>query len=161
MFRKIPYQIDDYLMSSIQICKNSAWNNDYNLHQQSIKNVIKILIDFLDEFLFFLSSIIECKQFYSQFQLQKMVDIAECIHQLRLTLISNTDKPILNIPSIALILHEFASCIYCLGKEQQQQIGTIINHPHTTMFTQLLDRLGKAIKSCIDCINMNSNLQVG
>jgi len=168
MFEMTTCQIDDHLMSSIQICNNSAWNNNHNFQQQSIQDIIKILIDFLGEFLLFLSSIIACKQYYSQLQLQKMVDIAERIHQLRLTLLiqinntneSITNSSIINITSISLILHELASCIDCLSKEQQQ-IGTIIEHPHTTMFTQLLDRLEKVIQSCMDCVNMNSNPQVG
>jgi hypothetical protein len=152
-----------------KVCNNSAWNNDHNFYQQSIQDVIKILIDFLGEFLLFLlKSIIECKQFYSQFQQQKLIDIAERIHQLRLTLLiqinntnqSKTNSPILNIPSISQILHELASCIHCLDKEQQQ-IGTIIEHPQTIMLTQLLDRLEKILRSCMDCVNIHRNPQVG
>jgi hypothetical protein len=168
MFANTPYQIDGHLMSSTQICNNSAWDNDHNFYQQSIQDIIKILIDFLGEFLLFLSSIIECKQFYSQFQQQKMVDVAERIHQLRLTLliqINNTNETItnssiLNISSISQILHELASCIHSLGKEQPE-IGTIIEHPQIIMFTQLLDRLEKILKSCMDCFSMHSNPQVG
>jgi len=168
MFAKTSYQMDDHLMSSTQIYNNSAWNNDHNFYQQSIRDIIKILIDFLSEFLIFFSSIIECQQFYSQFQLQKMVNVAERIHQLRLTLliqINNTNETItnssiLNIPLISQILHELASCIHSLGKEQQQ-IRTIIKHPQIIMFTQLLDRLEKILKSFMDCFSMHSNPQVG
>jgi hypothetical protein len=71
-----------------------------------------------------------------------------------------TNSPILDIPSISLILHELASFIHCLSKEQQG-IETITEHPHTTMFTQLLDRLEKTIKTCLDCVSMNCNPQVG
>jgi hypothetical protein len=145
-------------------------NDDYNFQQQqSIEDCIKILIDFLGEFLLFLSSIIECEQFHSQCQLQRMIDIAERINQLRLTLliqINNTNghminSTILDISSISLILHELATSVHCLSQEQHQ-IGTIIQHPQTIMFTQLLDRLETIIKSCMNCINMNnSNSQVG
>jgi hypothetical protein len=94
-----------------------------------------------------------------------MADVAECIHQLRLTLliqINNTNESITNssILNIPLISHELASCIHSLGNEQQQ-IGTIIEHPQTIMFTQLLDRLEKILKSCMDCFSMHSNPQVG
>jgi hypothetical protein len=131
--------------------------------QQSIVDTIRILIDFLGEFLIFLSSIIECKQFYSQYQLRKIVDIAERIHELRSTLliqINNSNECIRNIPLISQNLHELAFCIRYLSTEQQQ-IGTIIEHPHINMFSQLIDRLEKTIESCIHCISMNTNPQVG
>jgi len=61
---------------------------------------------------------------------------------------------------ISQILHELASCIHFLRKEQQK-IGTIIEHPQTIIFTQLLDRLEKIFKSCMDCFSMHSNPQAG
>lgn len=150
--------------------ENTIFNpllTDYSCYnsqgQQSIADTIRILIDFLGEFLIFLSSIIECKQFYSQCQLRKIVDIAERIHELRSILlmqINNTNECVRNIPSISQNLHELAFCIRYLSTEQQQ-IGTIIEHPHINMFSQLIDRLERTIKSCIHCISMNTNSQVG
>jgi hypothetical protein len=163
---------------------NSAWNDDVgDLQQQSLgsmycehtsqcndqqEDIVKILVDFLGEFLLFLSSIIEHEQFNSQFQLQQMVDVAERIHQLRSTILTQTNNinkhmtnsAMLDIPSISLILHELACFIHSLTKEQQQ-IGTIVNHSQMTTFTQLLDRLETMIKPCTDSICLNGNSQVG
>jgi hypothetical protein len=170
LFEKIPCQTHDRFTPSTQICNNSSRNDNHNLQQQpqSIKDIIKILVDFLGEFLLFLSSIIQCEQFHSQFQLQKMVDIAERIHQLRLTLlkqINSIHEHMINssnfdISSISFILHELASVIHCLNKEQQQ-IGMNITPLQTIEFSQLLDRLEKTIKSSIDCVNMSGSSQVG
>lgn len=150
------------------MCNNSAWNMDCNLQRQSIEETVKILIDFLGEFLLFLSSIIECKQSYPQYPSQNMINIAERIHQLRLTLLiqinhtneNQTTSSMPDISSICLILQELASLIRSLCKEQPYS-ETSIEHPHTTILTQLLNRIEKMIKSCMDCVSMNSNSQVG
>ncbi len=152
LFGKIPWKTDDH---------NSK-------QQQTLQDIIKILVDFLDEFLLFLSPIIECEKFQPQFQLQKMIDVAERIYQVRLTLLTQinnihepmTNSTILDIPSISLILHELASVIHYLSKEQQQT-GITIEHSQTLMFSQSLNRLEKIIKSCMDCVSMHSNPQVG
>ncbi len=151
IFGKIPWKTDDH-----------------NSKQQTLQDIIKILVDFLDEFLLFLSSIIECEKFQPQFQLQKMIDVAERIYQVRLTLLMQinnihehmTNATILDIPSISLILHELTSVIHYLSKEQQQT-GTTIEYSQTLMFSQSLNRLEKIIKSCMDCVSMHSNPQVG
>ncbi|CAF3554435.1 unnamed protein product [Rotaria sordida] len=164
LFEKIPLPMNDYCMSTSQIYNNSACNDDHNLQQQSTEDILRILIDFLGEFLLFLSSIIQYEQFYSQFQLKKIVDVAEFIHRFRLTLqiqLNNihehmANSSILNISTISFILHKLASFIHYLGQEQQQN-ETMINHPQTTMLIQLLNRLEKIIQSCTDCANINNN----
>jgi hypothetical protein len=121
------------------------------LQKQSIDETMKILIDFLSEFLLFLSSII---QFQSS---GKLVDIAERIHQLRSALLLQINHPnndlknssTFDISSICSILHELASFIRSLCNEQEH-FGAI------NVLTQLSDRLEKLISSC-----MNSHSQVG
>ena len=117
---------------------NISSNMNCYLQKQSIDETMKILIDFLSEFLLFLSSIIECQSS------RKLVDVVERIHQLRSTLIlriNNTNNDLRNsytfdIPSICSILHELASSIRSLGNEQN------------SVLTQLLDRLENLINSC-------------
>ncbi|CAF1248665.1 unnamed protein product [Rotaria sordida] len=164
LFEKIPLHMNDYCMSTSQIYNNSACNDEHNLQQQSTEDILRILIDFLGEFLLFLSSITHYEQFYSQFQLKKIVDVAEFIHRFRLTLqiqLNNihehmANSSLLNISTISFILHKLASFIHYLGQEQQQN-ETMINHPQTTMLIQLLNRLEKIIQSCTDCANINNN----
>ena len=129
---------------------------------------MKILIDFLGEFLLYLSSISECQPSYSQYQLQRIRDIAERVHQLRSTLLVQINQidnnpmnsVILDLPSIGMILQELAFFIRCWCKEQQQPFGTLFEPSHMTILTQLLDRMEKLTQYCMDCANRNSNAQV-
>ena len=146
-----------HCLSMNQKCKNSIWNNDDNLREESIKYIIQLLVNFLGEIL----SNIQCKQFFGQFQSKKLVDIAEHIHQLRLTLLTKINnihecKITFDISSISLILHELVSCIHCLGQQQQQSV----EYPSKIMFKQILDRLEKSIKSFMNYININHCTQV-
>ena len=75
-----------------QKCNNSIWTSEDNLREESIKYIIQLLVNFLGEFLLFLSSNIQCKQCSCQFQPKKIVDIAERIHQLRLTLLTKINN---------------------------------------------------------------------
>ena len=138
-----------------------------NLQNQSTEDIVRIVIDFLGEFLLYLSSIIECEQSYSLYPIQRIVEIAERVHQLRCTLLvqidhidaNPTNSVILDLPSIGLTLQELALFIRCLCKEQQP-LGTISESSHTTILTQLLDWIEKLTKYCMDCANRNSNAQV-
>lgn len=149
----IGYEVNNHLITSTN---NSAWNDNQNFEE-----IVIVLIDFLGEFLLFLSSIIECEQVYTRFQLQKIACTAERIYQLRVTLLIQTNNSSnLDMTSIVRILCEFASFIRCLDNEQQQS-GMICNHPHRCILTQLLNRLEQIIKSCTDCVSLNNNPQVG
>lgn len=119
------------------------------------------MIDFLGEFLLYLSSIIECEQSYSS---QRIVDIAERVHQLRCTLLiqinhidaNPMNSVVLDLPSIGLTLQELALFIRCLCKEQQP----LTTSTQTIILTQLLDWIEKLTKYCLDWTNRNSNAQV-
>ncbi|CAF0875161.1 unnamed protein product [Adineta steineri] len=140
--------IDNHCTSSIQL-----YNNE--------QDIIKLLVDFLDEFLLYLSSIISYEKFQSQFQLQKIKDVFERVYQLRSTLLIHINNnyeyrinsTILDITSISSILHELATLIHSLDNEQQLQIGT------NTQYSQLSYNLEKIMKSCMDSINKCNHQQ--
>ncbi|UJR28196.1 hypothetical protein I4U23_009447 [Adineta vaga] len=162
-FDNISCQTDDY---STRLLYSSTSNDVcYFQEQQSIIDIIKKLIHFLDEFLLYLSSIVTSEQFQSYVQLKKMKDIAERIYEFRFVLLTHIDNVYGNminsitfdISSISSILRKLALVIHCLNKEQREE--TLIDSPQNMVFSQLLERLERIIQSCMDCVNKCSNPQ--
>lgn len=104
------------------------------------ENVLKILIDFLGEFLFFLSSIVECHKFYTECQLERLAFMAEKIHQIRLKLSREIEYQYLsNYSSISSIVQELFMFVRYFHNEQQ--FDRMIS-------AQLFNRLERIIQCC-------------
>ncbi|CAF4832243.1 unnamed protein product [Rotaria socialis] len=167
LFENIPLERNEYCISTTnQLNNNSTCNDIHRLQQQSIEDIFKTLIDVLDEFLFFFSSFIQCKEYHTEFPLKNITGAIAFIGQLRLTLLlqmnnrqgHTTNSFLLNFSDISPILHDLVSFIHNLNQEQQQQQNkTIMEHSQTVMLKQFSDRLEKIIKSYAYYASMSNN----
>ncbi|CAM4848575.1 unnamed protein product [Rotaria magnacalcarata] len=165
LFENIPLETNEFCISTTnQLNNNSTCNNIHRLQQQSIEDIFKTLIDFLDELLFFLSSFIQCKEYHTEFPLKKITGAITFIGQLRLTLLPQMNNPqghttnsfLLNFSAISSILHDLVSLIHNLSQEHQQN-KTIMEYSQTIMLKQFSDRLEKIIKSYAYYASMSNN----